>query len=80
MVTVRVVPKVQLMSCGQLPQGSCRQQSLDGPERTSGRRTAPGFTPSIITSPDDCPSTEIRLGVLARTPTVHQLQEATTPS
>jgi hypothetical protein len=77
MVTVRVVPEVQLMSCGQLPSDSCRQQSLDGPERTSSHRTAPGFTPSIITSPDGCPSTEIRLGVLARTTHHHQPQEST---
>ena len=69
----RAVPTYQLMSCGRLPTVSCRQPSLVGPERTSGRRTAPGITPSIITSPDSCrrSSTEIRQGVPARTPNPH---------
>jgi hypothetical protein len=74
MVVKRAVPEVQLMSCGQLPACSCRQQPpLVGSERTSDRRTAPGITPSIITSPEGSahPSTEIRQGVPARTPNPH---------
>ena len=46
---VRVLP-APLMRCGQLPQVSCRQVTLAGPERTSGRIL--WDTPSIITSPD----------------------------
>jgi hypothetical protein len=78
MSVARAMPQVQLMSCGQLPACSCRQQqSLVGSERTSDRRTAPGITPSIITSPDgtDRPSTEIRQGVPARTPNPTHPQE-----
>ena len=78
MLAPRVVPRLQLMSCGQLPAGSCRQLILVGPERTSGRSTPPGITPSIITSPDRCgaPSTEIRQGVPARIPDPHRPKEA----
>jgi hypothetical protein len=46
---VRVLP-TPLMRRGQLPQSSCRQVTLAGPERTSGRTL--WDTPSIITSPD----------------------------
>jgi hypothetical protein len=80
MIAARAVPEVQLMSCGQLPPCSCRQRSLVGSERTSDRSTAPGITPSIITSPDGVgrPSTEIRQGVPARTPNPNHRPETQT--
>jgi hypothetical protein len=66
--TVRAMPRALTMTCGRLPDCSCRHGfALDGLERPSGRNTACGITPSTIMSPATRPRTEIRLGARAHT-------------
>jgi hypothetical protein len=66
--SVRATPQTLRMTCGRLPNCSCRHgTSLDGPERPSGRTATYGITPSTIVSPaPQRPRTEIRLGARAR--------------
>jgi hypothetical protein len=65
---MRARPSLTPMHRGRLPACSCRQHSLDGPERPSGRNAFCGITPSTIMSPTRShpgPWTEIRLGARA---------------
>jgi len=56
------------MLCDRLPYRSRRQARQPGrPRKTERPQRSTRVTPSIILSPDSCPSTQIRLGVRART-------------
>jgi hypothetical protein len=80
--SVRVLPRASLITCGQLPERSCRHDlALDGLERPSGRdTTACGITPSTIMSPSPKgSSTEIRLGARAHEARDHLLPDAHAP-
>jgi transposase len=68
---MRAQPLITPMHRGRLPAASCRQQSVDGPERPSGRNALCGITPSTIMSPTRSrpgPWTEIRPGARAHAP------------
>lgn len=67
--SVRATPRALTMTCGRLPDCSCRHgTALDGPERPSGRTAICGITPSTTMSlAPKRPWTEIRLGAHAHT-------------
>lgn len=67
---VRALPFIKQMRCDQFPKGFCRHDSaLAGHERMSGRIAFLRVTRTTIMWLESAPSTEVRLGACAHTPT-----------